>query len=112
MKALFSVFIIITVFCKPVNSQTNLLERRISVHCSELTIKEIIHDISNQDKIRFRSLSLWMEEPTKGEWFNMISGRSYELYGRGLVVGSGKKDKISIFYYTFLYNIKKILGKY
>ncbi len=58
MKAFFSVFIFITVFRIPVNSQTDLLERRISVHCSELTIKEIIHNISNQDKIRFSYTNL------------------------------------------------------
>ena len=53
MKALFSALIIITVLCIQVNSQTNLSEKRISVQCSELKIKEIIHKISSQENIIF-----------------------------------------------------------
>ncbi len=52
MKKAFTALIFLIVY-NTANSQTELLEKRIDVHCKEMRISEIIIQISRQNNIRF-----------------------------------------------------------
>jgi len=53
LKKYIQLLILIVVFVIPASSQTDLLEKRITVHFSEQSVKQIIKKISLQENIRF-----------------------------------------------------------
>lgn len=53
MKKLFAVLIINLIVYNTTNSQTEVLEKRISLHCTDMAISEIIQQISKAENIRF-----------------------------------------------------------
>ncbi|MCF6365488.1 MAG: carboxypeptidase-like regulatory domain-containing protein [Bacteroidales bacterium] len=53
MKKLFAALTIILIAYNTASSQTEVLEKRISLHCTEMKISEIIQQISKNENIRF-----------------------------------------------------------